>query len=360
MDVSIIIPVYNVAPYIEDCLNSVMRQTYKGSMECLIIDDCGNDDSMAIAERMIAEYNGPIQFQILHHEHNRGLSAARNTGTLQATGDYLYYIDSDDEITDDCIDILMQKALEDSSIEMVQGNAYIFPIQGEPYFHVRKILMLLAMTNNEVRNCFYRYGQMRVNVWNKLVKREFVLKNNLLCKDGVLYEDQIWMFYLLKRLEKASFVSDITYFYKIRPQSIMTGTDYTISGQYYYVVYIDILHHLTLGYEQEEFSYYAKRVCLSYDRLVHYISEYKDILMAYKNKNIEYGNWRTSIFFTASLFLGQFKYGWAMWTILYLLKHPTRIPNAFYRLISIIVRKISRFLSFQTEDEYQRAVSFGV
>lgn len=87
-DVSIIVPVYNVAPYIKDCLQSVMRQTYKGSMECLIVDDCGTDESIAIVERMLAEYDGPIYFQILHHDHNRGLSAARNTGTMQATGDY--------------------------------------------------------------------------------------------------------------------------------------------------------------------------------------------------------------------------------------------------------------------------------
>ena len=53
MMVSIIIPVYNVAPYIEDCLQSVMRQTYQGDMECLLVDDCGTDDSIAIAERFI-------------------------------------------------------------------------------------------------------------------------------------------------------------------------------------------------------------------------------------------------------------------------------------------------------------------
>ena len=98
MKLSIIIPVYHVAPYIEDCLRSVMRQTYQGAMECLIVDDCGTDDSMAIAERTIATYEGPIVFQVLHHERNRGLSAARNTGTLAAKGDYLYYLDSDDEI----------------------------------------------------------------------------------------------------------------------------------------------------------------------------------------------------------------------------------------------------------------------
>ena len=57
MMVSIIIPVYNVAPYIEDCLRSVMRQTYQGDMECLLVDDCGTDDSISIAERLIREYN---------------------------------------------------------------------------------------------------------------------------------------------------------------------------------------------------------------------------------------------------------------------------------------------------------------
>ena len=71
MIISIVIPTYNVAAHIEDCLCSVMRQTYSGAMECLIVDDCGTDDSLAIAERMITEYDGPIRFEILHHEYNR-------------------------------------------------------------------------------------------------------------------------------------------------------------------------------------------------------------------------------------------------------------------------------------------------
>ena len=67
MDVSIVMPVYQVAPYIGDCLKSVMRQTYRGSMECLIVDDGSMDESIAIAERMINGYEGPIRFRILHH-----------------------------------------------------------------------------------------------------------------------------------------------------------------------------------------------------------------------------------------------------------------------------------------------------
>ncbi len=83
--VSIIIPVYNVAPYIGECLQSVMQQSYKGDVECILVDDCGLDESIVIAEQMIKEYNenegrrtkddnvrGRIRFRILHHERNRG------------------------------------------------------------------------------------------------------------------------------------------------------------------------------------------------------------------------------------------------------------------------------------------------
>ena len=130
MVISIIIPVYNVAPYIERSLKSVMGQTYAGDMECLLVDDCGSDDSMAIAERVIGAYTGPIRFRILHHDHNRGLSAARNTGTDAATGDYVLYLDSDDELAEDCIEKLMRPVEEDATVEMVVGNYASYSSRG--------------------------------------------------------------------------------------------------------------------------------------------------------------------------------------------------------------------------------------
>ena len=101
--VSIIIPVYNVEPYIEECLLSVSSQTMTEGVECIIVDDCGKDNSMSIAERFIEEYIGKISFSIIHHGSNRGLSAARNTGIKAAKGEYVYFLDSDDTITADCI-----------------------------------------------------------------------------------------------------------------------------------------------------------------------------------------------------------------------------------------------------------------
>ena len=71
--ISIIIPIYNVEEYITECLQSVMRQTYKGHIECILVDDCGKDNSISVAEHLIADYKGQIEFRILHHERNRGL-----------------------------------------------------------------------------------------------------------------------------------------------------------------------------------------------------------------------------------------------------------------------------------------------
>ena len=119
--ITIVIPVYNVESYISDCLQSVMRQTYKGPLECILVDDCGTDKSIEIAQNMIAEYNGPIEFKVLHHEHNRGVSAARNTGIDAAKGDYVCFLDSDDWISDDCIEKLAQP-LQNEVFDIVIGD----------------------------------------------------------------------------------------------------------------------------------------------------------------------------------------------------------------------------------------------
>ena len=122
LKVSVIIPVFGVSVYIERCVQSVMNQTYK-NIECVIIDDSTKDDSIIRCEQLIETYTGPVKFRVLHHQHNRGLSAARNTGINAAIGDYLYFLDGDDEITSDCIEKMVRPVYRDSTIEMVRGVA---------------------------------------------------------------------------------------------------------------------------------------------------------------------------------------------------------------------------------------------
>ena len=84
MKISIIVPAYNVEQYIFECLNSVAFQTFNGVIECLVIDDCGQDKSINVAENFIDMYEGKVEFRIIHREKNGGLSAARNTGLKEA------------------------------------------------------------------------------------------------------------------------------------------------------------------------------------------------------------------------------------------------------------------------------------
>lgn len=220
VSVSIIIPVYNVEPYITDCLNSVMRQTYQGSLECIVVDDCGTDNSIEVAEKLIAEYKGPIEFIIIHHEHNRGLSAARNMGMNAAKGDYVYYLDSDDWISDDCIEKLTAP-LKQQEYDIVVGD---YETVGELPYHLELSLPEGPYHETGITRTFCN-GGVYVMAVNKLYRKEFMLQNRLAFEDGKIHEDEILAFEL-SCVEKSFFVvKAITYFYRIRENSIITGTD---------------------------------------------------------------------------------------------------------------------------------------
>lgn len=330
MKLSIIIPVYHVAPYIEDCLRSVMRQTYQGAMECLIVDDCGTDDSMAIAERTIATYEGPIVFQVLHHERNRGLSAARNTGTLAAKGDYLYYLDSDDVITEDCIALLMGKAEEYPEAELIQGNHCCHTLTGEMVVRIKQYAFAVASSNDEVRECYYK--QTTVAVWNKLIRHDFLIDHHLFNKEGIIHEDYLWFFYLLKYLNKVCFVSTIIYHWRKRPHSITTGTDQATEAHDYAIVYHDILSNLTPGHEQEEFGFYVKWFCSILLRFFRYDSGMEEVFMLCCDLSRQYGDGRLRFKLNVYRFLGSFKYGWVVVALWKRVKRPTIILQDIKRI----------------------------
>lgn len=332
IDVSIIMPVYQVASYIGDCLMSVMRQTYTGSMECLIVDDGSTDDSISIAERMIDAYDGSVRFQILRHEKNLGLSAARNTGTLQATGEFLYFIDSDDEMTEDCIEKLMAIAREKLDVEMVQGNALIYPIQKKAYLFVGQIIIQTAVNNDEVRKCYYQYNQITCTLWNKLLRRDFIINNNLLCREGIIYEDVLWGFYLVKHLTKACFVSDVTYYGKKRPGSITTDTDRSTRMANYAIAYQDVLTHLTPGHEQEEFYDYSNKIIGSYCKFVYKVPTCEEVLQLCREKSELYGSRYLRFKLTVISYLFKFRYGWVVMAFLKRMKHPDLLRRDMHRL----------------------------
>ena len=122
MRISIIIPVYHCIDYIEDCLNSVVGQTYQGEVECILVDDCGGDGSVEFAERYIEKHQSVIDFYVIKHGTNRGAAAARNTGLKAAKGDYIYFLDSDDMITPSCLEDLVKMLAKYPNADVIHAG----------------------------------------------------------------------------------------------------------------------------------------------------------------------------------------------------------------------------------------------
>ena len=211
--ISIVIPIYNVEAYIEDCLKSVVSQTCLKQgvqVECILVDDCGMDNSISIAEAIInrinenEDKNENLTFKLLHHDYNRGLSAARNTGMEVAQGEYVYFLDSDDKITPDCLEKLYAKAL-DSDADVTFGSYETFGCENKQY-----------ITN----------GAPYVTAWNKLCKRTFLQSNNIQFIEGLIHEDCPWSFEIECKGAKFAHVPDITYLYLVREGSLQTGKDF--------------------------------------------------------------------------------------------------------------------------------------
>lgn len=221
MKISIIIPVYNVEPYIKDCLLSVASQTYEDDIECIIVNDCTPDNSCEIIEKFIGKHKGSIKFKLLHHEKNRGLSAARNTGINAATGEYIYFLDGDDEITSNCI-ALLSAPLKEKKYDFVIGD---YSVDGAdrndfPSLHVTEDEM---STNASIRRNYLSF-QWYVMAVNKLYNTKFIKREKLLFKEGIIHEDDLWSFQLACIAQTMYIVKKETYIYKIRNNSITTSS----------------------------------------------------------------------------------------------------------------------------------------
>ena len=211
--VTVIIPVYNVAAYIEDSLLSAFNQTYD-NIEYLIIDDCGTDNSISIAEDIIKSHKRKDNIKIIRHECNKGLSAARNTGIENAAGDYVYFMDSDDEITSDCIEKLCNAAAKQNS-DIVFGNIRLV---GADSIHIKN-LQEKTITGKEILKDFLK-RKYNIAAVNKLYKKSFLDSNCIKFVQGILHEDFLFSFQCCKNADVINIMPEYTYLYKVRNNSI--------------------------------------------------------------------------------------------------------------------------------------------
>lgn len=261
MLVSIVIPVFNVSAYIERCLESVVKQTYN-NIECIIVDDASDDDSLVKCERLIAGYRGDVRFSIIHNDNNRGLSATRNVGVEIAKGEYLFFLDGDDVLMPDCIEKLVRPVKTDSTIDVVSGlYRHFSDVLPTPPIKQKIHAEIDIPSQKEVREFYFGGRGYPMVAWNKLVNKTFWYQNNLWFKEGILYEDSVWTFNVMKCLQHLYIIPDVTYLHFIRPDSICYGTNKEIELYYRSLVFEDIANHFTKGEETREARYYLLLFC---------------------------------------------------------------------------------------------------
>lgn len=225
MKISIVVPVYNVAPWIEGCLGSVFAggaDSAENKLECIVVDDCGTDGSMGIVETLApAAQAAGVDFHIVSHIRNRGLAAARNTGTAVATGDYVFYLDGDDELEPRALANMAQTAVCADYPDWVQGNFRRVDAGGKAvedtvYFNPAEPVYgdRAAVVRNFDRLNF-------TNATNKLIRLDFIRENGLEFCDGLIYEDSLWCMQAYGAVERVATLGALTYRHNLREGSIM-------------------------------------------------------------------------------------------------------------------------------------------
>lgn len=221
--ISIILAVYNVAPYILKCLNSIREQTFK-DYQLILVDDCGNDDSIIIAENFLTDTN--IDYLIVHNEKNIGVSASREAGLTAASGTFILFIDPDDWIESTMLESLYQAA--------IANNADIVACNGIEYWEEEAICKPMPSLSGIYEPGQYLSrlfnGDTTAHMWLRMIKKD--LYSGLSFPPHVIFEDFLIVPLLISRANTIVHLDTVLYYYVQRRtgENLTTGRPPNIPG----------------------------------------------------------------------------------------------------------------------------------
>lgn len=213
MKLSIIVPVYNTEKFVTNCLDSIFRNTVSFDFEVIVVNDASPDSSQTILEKLQKKY----KFKVINHIKNKGLSESRNTGILNATGDYVIFVDSDD-----MVDIrVFQGAFlnkEMSLIDVLQFN------------HSEKasseIKYKLFTTGEGYLKTAILSGEYSFSACMRLYSLKFIMDNNLFFLPDLLHEDVEYTAHLYSKAHHVLYCNQCFYFITENPNSITTTINF--------------------------------------------------------------------------------------------------------------------------------------
>ena len=214
MDISIIIPIYNSERFLASCLESVLYQDFTGNFEIICVNDGSNDESLKVLNDFAIRFN---QIIVINQE-NSGPGKTRNEAIKKARGKYLFFLDSDDFLLSNTILSEMFEKSEKYNLEIIMGNIeYILDDESKNYpINRTRIPSNQIIKGEELLN----YDMKFMFSVNKLYLRNYLLKNELLFIEGIIYEDCEFTpraYFLAKRV---MFLNNLTYGYRQHDSSI--------------------------------------------------------------------------------------------------------------------------------------------
>lgn len=232
---SIIIPFYNVEQYIAQCLESVYHQDIpEEEYEVICVDDCSPDNSIAIVEEYAKKHANLV---IVRNQYNRKLGGARNAGLEVAKGRYIWYIDSDDFIEENCVGKLLAIA-ESDNLDMLHFNYEEYPNVVNPTRRPEDT-ELTSGTDMWFDPNFIWFHDL-VTAWRKLYKRQFLIDNNIQFAEHIMFEDNDYAIVAFANAQRVKHIALCAYHYRNNPNSI-TRVKYTSEHIGYW---LDLAHRL--------------------------------------------------------------------------------------------------------------------
>lgn len=219
VEVSIIIPAYNIAPYIGKCLESVLVQTLK-NIEVIVVDD-GSNDNTAEVIRTYADSDKRVR---LLQKVNGGVTSARLTGIQAAAGEYIGFVDGDDTIDSDMFERLLNNARKYHADISHCGYQMVFPNRVDYYYNTGR---LIQQDNTEALKDLISGAFVEPGLWNKLFHRKLfskLLQNNLMDSKIKYNEDLLMNYYLFKECSRAVYEDWCPYQYLVRNNSATSAS----------------------------------------------------------------------------------------------------------------------------------------
>ncbi|WP_294379379.1 glycosyltransferase [uncultured Clostridium sp.] len=208
--ISVIVPVYNNEKYLERCINSLIKQTLK-EIEIILINDCSTDGSLNILKEYEKKYSDKIV--VISHKEKKGPGGSRNTGIDMAHGEYIGFVDSDDEVSCDMFEYLY-KIAKRANYDLVDCKFFDEYLKKNTLTTDKRSLGVL---NSEKRKLFI------VNpgyVWSKIIKKSILNDNNIRFREKIAYEDFDFMPIVILFCNKICATSKVLYNYRYNNKSI--------------------------------------------------------------------------------------------------------------------------------------------